>query len=71
VTSAGQPNTGANPHTPFGRTYKEYFDKQTSYSAPRHPRIGHHDPSPDLLCEFSTGKTGSGTMNLRRWKYAY
>ncbi len=75
VTSANQPNTAAGPEFPYGRYHKEYFDKQTSYSGLRGIRVSDiTDPlNPSLLCEFSTGKTGSGThMNFYDGgKYAY
>ena len=75
VTSAGQPNTSANPQYPYGRYHKEYFDKQTSHQGLRGIRVWDvTDPvQPNLLCEFSTGKTGSGTHHnfYDGGKYAY
>ena len=75
VTSASQPNTSAGPEYPYGRYHKEYFDKQTSYAGLRGIRVSDiTDPlKPNLLCEFSTGKTGSGTHHnfYDGGKYAY
>jgi hypothetical protein len=75
VTSAGQPNTSANPKYPYGRYHKEYFDQQTSYAGLRGIRTWDiTDPlRPNLLSEFSTGETGSGTHHnfYDGGKYAY
>jgi len=75
VTSAGQPNTSAGPDYPYGRYHKEYFDKQTAYSGLRGIRTWDiTDPlNPNLLCEFSTGQTGSGTHHnfYDGGRYAY
>lgn len=75
ITSASQPNTSAGPEYPYGRWHPEYLAKQTSYSGLRGIRVSDiTDPTtPSLLCEFSTGKTGSGThMNFYDGgKYAY
>jgi len=75
VTSAGQPNTSAGPDYPYGRYHKEYFDKQMSYSGLRGIRTWDiTDPlTPNLLNEFSTGKTGSGTHHnfYDGGRYAY
>jgi hypothetical protein len=75
VTSAGQPNTSASPQYPYGQWDKTYRDKQMAYTGLRGIRVSDiTDPlKPNLLCEFSTGKTGSGThMNFYDGgKYAY
>jgi hypothetical protein len=75
VTSAGQPNTTANPEHPYGQWDPEYRKQQMAYTGLRGIRTWDiTDPAaPKLLNEFSTGKTGSGThMNFYDGgKYAY
>jgi hypothetical protein len=75
VTSAGQPNTSASPQYPFGQWHEEYRAKQMAYTGLRGIRVSDiTDPlKPNLLSEFSTGRTGSGThMNFYDGgKYAY
>jgi len=75
VTSASEPLTGARPGVPHGRYHKEVFDKSVAYDGLRGIRVSDitNPTSPELLCEFSTGKTGSGThMNYYDGgQYAY
>ncbi|MEW5984560.1 MAG: hypothetical protein AB1806_19590 [Acidobacteriota bacterium] len=75
MSSAGQPNTSANPEHPYGRWDPEYLKQQTAYAGLRGIRTWDlTDPlNPKLLCEFSTGRTGSGTHHnfYDGGRYAY
>jgi len=67
MSTATQPLSSADPDHPYGRWDEEYRKKAESYDGLRGVRT--YDISkpeePKLLCEFSTGKTGSGThMNF-------
>jgi hypothetical protein len=67
VSSAAQPLSSANPQYPHGRWHEEYRKKIEAYDGLRGIRV--YDVTkpeePKLLCEFSTGKNGSGThMNF-------
>lgn len=67
ITSAAQPLSSANPEYPHGRWHDEYRKKIESYSGLRGVRVFDvtRPEEPQLLSEFSTGKTGSGThMNF-------
>lgn len=67
MSTAAQPLTSANPEHPYGRWDDEYRKKAESYSGLRGVRTYDvtNPEDPKLLCEFSTGKTGSGThMNF-------
>jgi len=67
MSTAAQPLTSANPEHPYGRWDDEYRKKAENYSGLRGVRTYDvtNPEDPKLLCEFSTGKTGSGThMNF-------
>lgn len=67
VSTAAQPLSSANPEFPHGRWHDEYRKKAEAYSGLRGIRTFDitKPEEPKLLCEFSTGKTGSGThMNF-------
>lgn len=59
----GQPLSGASPEYPHGRWHEENLRRAMSYDGLRGIRTWDiTDPtSPDLMDEFSTGETGSGT----------
>lgn len=63
ISSAAQPLSSANPEYPHGRWHDEYRKKIESYSGLRGIRVFDvtKPEDPQLLSEFSTGKTGSGT----------
>lgn len=67
LSSASQPLSGANPQYPHGRWHEEHRKRAEAYAGLRGVRtydVGRPE-EPVLLCEFSTGKTGSGThMNF-------
>jgi hypothetical protein len=71
----GEPLTGAGPGQPHGRWHEEVYRGAVSYTGLR--GISTHDVTdplnPKLLCEFSTGKTGSGTHHnyYDGGRYAY
>lgn len=71
----GEPLTGAEPGKPHGRWHEEVYRKAESFDGLR--GISTYDVSdptdPVLLCEFSTGKTGSGTHHnyYDGGRYAY
>lgn len=67
LSTAAQPLTSADPEHPYGRWDDAYRKQAESYSGLRGVRT--YDitkpEEPKLLCEYSTGKTGSGThMNF-------
>jgi LVIVD repeat len=67
MSTAAQPLTSANPEHPYGRWDDDYRKKAESYDGLRGVRTYDvtNPEDPRLLCEFSTGKTGSGThMNF-------
>jgi len=59
----GEPLTGAMPGVPHGRWHEEVYRQAVSFTGLRGvSTYDINDPSdPKLLCEFSTGPTGSGT----------
>lgn len=63
ISSAAQPLSSANPEYPHGRWHDEYRKKIESYSGLRGVRVFDvtKPEEPQVLSEFSTGKTGSGT----------
>jgi hypothetical protein len=71
----GQPLSGAVPEFPHGRYHEENFRRAVSYDGLRGISTWDvTDPtSPDLLDEFSTGETGSGTHHnfYEGGRYAY
>ncbi len=75
MSSAGQPITRAVPEFPYGQYHKELADESNNYTGLRGIRTYDiTDPAkPNLLQEFSIGKTGWGThMNFYDGgKYAY
>ena len=67
MSTAAQPLSSANPEHPYGRWDEAYKKEAESYSGLRGVRTFDitNPEDPKLLCEFSTGKTGSGThMNF-------
>jgi hypothetical protein len=75
VESARQPNTSPIPGTPHGRYHDEVLREALGYDGLRGIRVYDiNDPTaPNLLGEFSTGETGTGThMNFYDGgRYAY
>jgi hypothetical protein len=75
MTAAAAPLTAPTPEFPRGKYHKEYFDRSVGYRGLRGIRTyDATDPrSPQLLQEFSTGETGSGTHHnfYDGGKYAY
>lgn len=75
MTSAGQPLTAATPEFPYGQYHRELREKILAYKGLRGIRT--YDITnpfkPDLLQEFSTGETGSGTHHnfYDGGRYAY
>ncbi len=71
----GQPLSGASPQYPHGRYHEENYRQAVGYDGLRGIRTYDvTDPtSPDLMNEFSTGETGSGTHHnfYDGGRYAY
>jgi len=71
----GEPLTGAEPGYPYGHWHEEVYRKSVSYTGLR--GVSTYDVTrpdkPQLLGEFSTGKTGSGTHHnfYDGGRYAY
>jgi len=75
IRTYGEPLTGAMPGVPHGRWHEEVFRTAVAYDGLR--GVATYDVTrpdkPELLCEFSTGKTGSGTHHnyYDGGRYAY